>query len=442
MHIKRRKGIMGIKRLLGGVMATILLAGLTACALPEETVSLRQEEDTKPAAAAEEVEVEEVAPMDEQNSVWNVMDFGAAGDGQTDDYEALRRAVDTVLSAGGGTVYFPEGTYRLSQTLTIGAAGEAPLTLLADPAASVTLTTDAAVAGPVVYVDHPHVTINHVNMSCTTREETPGLVLASEYGQLESVTVFMGAGNTQPGIVVYGSYNTVKNSGVSVGANTEYMISFSKKPGIAAYGNVLEDTHFGGVHGKCVLVTSEDENGCQENLTIRRNVFLVVSCDQVEVQAGRDVYIQDNMLDAAGVCILLDPLPVGIDGLQVTDNYCGASSGGDRTSGLRTQDTFGGTIRRVIVSANYFWASNPIFVVSEKHTAFTFTDNYIVLTGGNALYMKTAAGSYMEGNAVSNLSGTVSLYLEAVDQETVIQYNTWGGDVSVPDWSARFEALN
>ena len=432
---------MRFKRLLVGVMAAVLLTGLTACALPEGT-SLPPQEEENPMPAGEAGEIKEVVPMDQQNRVWNVKDFGAAGDGKTDDYAALCRAVDTVLGAGGGTVYFPEGTYRLSQTLTIDAAGEAPLTLLSDPAASVNLKTDATVAGPVVYVDHPYVTINHVSLTCSTGEETPGLVLASDYGMLESMAVYMSAGNTQPGILVYGSYNTIKNSGVGYSADTGYMIAFSKKPGVAACGNVLEDTHFGGTHGKCVLVTSEDENGCQENLTIRRNVFLVVSCDQVEVQAGRNVYITDNMLDAAGVCVLLDPLPVGIDGLQMTDNYCGASSGGDRTGGLRTQDTFGGTIRRVIVSANYFWSPNAILVASEKHTAFTITDNYFVLMGGNALYMKTAAGSYMEGNAVSNISATTALYLEEVDDHTVIQYNSWGNNVSVPSWQDRFAALH
>jgi hypothetical protein len=41
----------------------------------------------------------------------NVRDFGAAGDGVTPDTSAIRRAVDHCAASGGGTVYFPAGTY-------------------------------------------------------------------------------------------------------------------------------------------------------------------------------------------------------------------------------------------------------------------------------------------------------------------------------------------
>jgi polygalacturonase len=39
----------------------------------------------------------------------NVKDFGAIGDGVTDDTAAIRAAADAV--APGGTIYFPSGTY-------------------------------------------------------------------------------------------------------------------------------------------------------------------------------------------------------------------------------------------------------------------------------------------------------------------------------------------
>jgi hypothetical protein len=41
----------------------------------------------------------------------NVRDFGAKGDGTTDDAPAIRSAIAAIPS-GGGTVYFPPGTYR------------------------------------------------------------------------------------------------------------------------------------------------------------------------------------------------------------------------------------------------------------------------------------------------------------------------------------------
>jgi len=43
---------------------------------------------------------------------YNVKDFGAAGDGQTDDTKAINKAIAAAANDGGGTILFPSGTYR------------------------------------------------------------------------------------------------------------------------------------------------------------------------------------------------------------------------------------------------------------------------------------------------------------------------------------------
>lgn len=45
--------------------------------------------------------------------------FGAKGDGSTDDTDAIQAAIDS-LPDGGGTVYFPAGTYMISRIITVG----------------------------------------------------------------------------------------------------------------------------------------------------------------------------------------------------------------------------------------------------------------------------------------------------------------------------------
>lgn len=63
----------------------------------------------------------EVAGTIQANGVtdWvNVKTYGATGDGTTDDTEAIQNAIDAVAS-GGGVVYLPEGTYKLSSALTV-----------------------------------------------------------------------------------------------------------------------------------------------------------------------------------------------------------------------------------------------------------------------------------------------------------------------------------
>lgn len=50
---------------------------------------------------------------------FNVKDWGATGDDSTDDTAAIQAAIDAAESAGGGTVYFPEGIYRIARTVGI-----------------------------------------------------------------------------------------------------------------------------------------------------------------------------------------------------------------------------------------------------------------------------------------------------------------------------------
>ncbi|WP_210519465.1 rhamnogalacturonidase [Hymenobacter terricola] len=45
-------------------------------------------------------------------SGFNIRDFGAKGDSTTLDSDAINRAITAAAKAGGGTVYFPAGTYR------------------------------------------------------------------------------------------------------------------------------------------------------------------------------------------------------------------------------------------------------------------------------------------------------------------------------------------
>ena len=56
--------------------------------------------------------------------VFNIREFGAAGDGKTLDSPAINRAIDAAAAAGGGTIYFPAGVYasysiRLKSHITL-----------------------------------------------------------------------------------------------------------------------------------------------------------------------------------------------------------------------------------------------------------------------------------------------------------------------------------
>jgi Pectate lyase superfamily protein len=49
----------------------------------------------------------------------SVKDFGAVGDGVTDDTAAIQAAINAVITPSGGTLYFPSGTYKITAKLLI-----------------------------------------------------------------------------------------------------------------------------------------------------------------------------------------------------------------------------------------------------------------------------------------------------------------------------------
>lgn len=67
---------------------------------------------------------EEITPSQVLNMLkgatgeYNVIAYGAVGDGSTDDTSAVQSALDACKAAGGGVVYFPAGNYKVTSTLT------------------------------------------------------------------------------------------------------------------------------------------------------------------------------------------------------------------------------------------------------------------------------------------------------------------------------------
>ena len=53
-------------------------------------------------------------------AVVNVRDFGAVGDGTTDDTAAIQAAVDSITN---GVIFFPIGQYKITTTINIDGSG-------------------------------------------------------------------------------------------------------------------------------------------------------------------------------------------------------------------------------------------------------------------------------------------------------------------------------
>lgn len=50
---------------------------------------------------------------------FNVLDFGAVGDGTTNDTVAIQNCVNAAVAAGGGAVFLPTGTYKITSAISV-----------------------------------------------------------------------------------------------------------------------------------------------------------------------------------------------------------------------------------------------------------------------------------------------------------------------------------
>lgn len=105
--MKIKKFFAGKRRLM-----IIILAAAAAAAVIVFLLVRRGRVDNQLTTYAPQTGLPENASV--ADGLYSVEDFGAVGDGETDDTEAIQKALDS-----GAAVFFPEGSYRITSTLKI-----------------------------------------------------------------------------------------------------------------------------------------------------------------------------------------------------------------------------------------------------------------------------------------------------------------------------------
>jgi hypothetical protein len=144
----------------------------------------------------------------------SVKDFGAVGDGLTNDTDAIQAAIDAVNSAGGGMVLFPEPSVAYRTT--------APVTLydfvsLQGQSKDTKIFRDFANGFAFVAINQSYISIENFWIYSTTPSVTsPSGAIGFQGGAYHRVNDVTVVGMRQYGVWLYdSSYNTVENCGFS-----------------------------------------------------------------------------------------------------------------------------------------------------------------------------------------------------------------------------------
>lgn len=214
-----------------------------------------------------------------EHRAYNVVDFGAVGDGSTDDTTSIQAAIDAANTASGGAVFFPTGTY-LSTKLTLytavslcGISPHASILKLKNSSNTALLTTNGFVTTDTSTGIHSF-QIENLGFNGNTANQSSnadsGVVQLYGYNySLSNVRIFGGK--------TVGLYT---NWGTAAGAPGPNGIAMeSRFYNVQTFDNTTDGVVFGGPHDSLwVSCTSYNNSGIGFNIAPRGNACQFVNC--------------------------------------------------------------------------------------------------------------------------------------------------------------------
>jgi len=295
---------------------------------------------------------------------FDVKAFGAKGDGKTPDRDSINKAIDAASAAGGGTVYFPAGTYvtgsiRLRSNITLQFEHGTRLEASADPAAY-----DAAEPNEFdKFQDFGH---SHFHNSLIWGEN------------LENVSI-IGGGLISGQALSRGDRGADKAIAVKLSHNVT-LRDFS----------ILNGGHFG------ILVTGID------NLTID-NLSIDTNRDGMDIDSCRNVRISNTSVNSPNDDAIVLKGTHALGFARSTENVTITNS---LVSGYDIGSLLDGTYKRTVKAApDRDGPTGRIKIGTESEGDFrNITISNIVFDRSRGLAFESVDGANIEDVAVSNIT--------------------------------------
>ena len=387
------------------------------------------------------------------------------GDGTYDNpFFTVQKGIDSV--SPGHTVYLMSGVYRGANTLTLSGTEKDPVTIMAYPSQSVTVSLGPGERGAVFDINgHSYINISGIRIGNSYATWVYGVFMSEGVHDINitscefcniSCTAAPGMGGAYA-VLAYGNGDTedkaIKN--VTVYNNTVHDMNTGFSEALAASGNVTDikftgntvyqisnigiDLYGGG--GYCLSQQFDQPRNCEiSGNTVYQCVSPFASCAGIYVTNSRDCVVKENFAyeNAYGIEVaaennhyLYPTTKISVSGNTVHDNHDGGITIGGVdtvTSGFVTDSELVGNILYNNGMQVNDGANGEIHF--EKCDGIAVTDNIV----RNHNYSYPVIGGTKTSEYVKNVTFTNNLY--AYDKPEKIGFKFQGNEyIGLENWN-------
>lgn len=280
----------------------------------ETETEIETETETEPETEYDITQPEVMCEMNQ--SYYNVKDYGAVGDGLTDDTNSIKKCLlDAYYHSG--VAYFPAGQYLVYETITLPKDDSKVMKVIGDKGA--VLIGDDTMEGPILKVNMKY-NFSMYNMEMEHRGQ--GSCIDALYLWARWCRFRADSENASGTVVFHGSNCRVIECSFDVENPQVYCLSYIKtRDEISINDHIVDNVFRGAAMGILVGDGDYPEDGRCEGLKINGNYFYNTGAEQIRVAEILHVNIAHNVLrNGEGIGIALTQAGHGADGVYINDN--------------------------------------------------------------------------------------------------------------------------
>lgn len=345
--------------------------------------------------------VEKVRFGDVDNRYFNVMDYGAKGDGVGDDTKAIEDAIKAALKVNG-TVYFPKGDYIISETIRVEKDDSRRLVLKGDGESSKIIGSDNLKN----HMFEILLKYNFQVIDMSFKHNGPGgSCIYSVFLRAFNCYFESNAVNSSPLIDFHGSDCKIDSCTFNTSSKESFSIYYSMLDNEISINNYIVDNMFKGV-GKGILVGDGKytSSGRCEGLKINNNNFENTGENQIVIQEILHVDIANNIMKGSSMsAIVLASKGHGPDGIFINHNTISANYACIITEGVK-----GDYISMTVISDNILSGGSYGIYDSVGLNKCFIRDNVFEKQAKNAIEIEGGVNLFIIDNLIRDKSISVS----------------------------------